>query len=235
MDLDQIRGITIFLKDHGALGLAVLLAAVASASPWTRRLLGAAAQYMRHRIERPVPEIPLTLRRIDEKIEEALRVLLLRHDADRAYVCEYDEYDPRIKPLPWVYHTCTFEVVCDGRRVNAVKHECVRQPLSISRRWLEVMATAGEMALDDIAALQAEDPELFRILQGQNISGIVHFGLHDFHGLPIGFLGLDYCNGRPVKIRRVEDKRSFQFEALKIAGLLTFKKNGSLEKLAGKL
>lgn len=185
--------------------------------------------------KQPCPDVDLTVRKINILVTQALHCLLNRYNACRAYVFEFEGMDDRIRPLPWLYCSCTYEVCNQTRMINCEQPNLQRIPLAAIRYWATMLGTTGAVCLHDIDEIKEKDPQSFEILADQKIQSVYCVMLADFRGLAIGFAGLDFCDGQESCLKRTEDMLDLQFEAVKIAGLLTLKRNGTLEQLAGKL
>jgi len=89
--------------------------------------------------------------------------------------------------------------------------------------------------LHDITEIEKADLESYKILKDQQIRSCYCVVLIDLHGIPFGFVGLDYCSGQESCVRTEDDMQRLKFEAVKIAGAMLLKRNGNLEKSAGKI
>jgi hypothetical protein len=191
--------------------------------------------HWKERCRKPSPDVNITVARIDAIITQALRSVLSRYHADRAYVFEYSGYDERIRPLPWLYSSCTYEVCNPSRYVTCEKERLQQIPLAAVKYWTMLLGTAGSIYIHDIAEIKEQDVVAYKILTDQQIQSVYCVSLLDFRGLPIGYAGLDYCHGSESCMKCTQDMLDFQYEAVKIAGLLALKRNGTLEQLAGTL
>jgi hypothetical protein len=191
--------------------------------------------HWKERCRKPSPDVNITVARIDAIITQALRSVLSRYHADRAYVFEYSGYDERIRPLPWLYSSCTYEVCNPSRYVTCEKERLQQIPLAAVKYWTMLLGTAGSICIHDIAEIKEQDVVAYKILTDQQIQSVYCVSLLDFRGLPIGYAGLDYCHGSESCMKRTQNMLDFQYEAVKIAGLLALKRNGTLEQLAGTL
>jgi len=187
------------------------------------------------KFRRPVKGVDMTIHCINRCINAVLQSLLMRFDADRIYVFEFEDKDDRIKPLPWMYCSCTYEVCQSGRGVRCEAGSLQRIPLEAIPYWKRELGTVGEICLHSVDDIKEEDVESWKILARQSISSVYCFCLHDFLGQPIGFMGMDYCDGRESKLIEQIELKSFAMDTVKIAGLLAMKKNGTLQQLAGTL
>ncbi|MFP4448493.1 MAG: hypothetical protein ACLFPH_07135 [Bacteroidales bacterium] len=176
----------------------------------------------------------LTERKIDCVINMALGNLLQKYDACRAYVFEYHNYDRRLKPIPFLYASNTYEVVTTRRNVTSEKDNLQNIPINCVDWWIKRLAEDRKVFFDDIDKIKEKDMEAYKILKDQQISSIICVSLLDFRSIPIGFVGLDYCSESDCRIAQ-EDTKVIELEAVKIAGLLAMKRNGTLEQLAGTL
>ena len=226
--IDVIAGL---LERYGLAGAATVLAILALLFP--DRVRAIATEFKSFR--RPVKDVDLTVRRINQCITTVLQSLLQKYDADRCYVFEFEDYDERVKPLPWLYCSCTYEVCHKSRGVNCEAATLQKLPLAAIPYWQRELGTVGEICLHSVDDLKSEDLESWKILARQQISSVYCFSLFDFRGVPIGFLGLDYCDGHESMLTAPCELKSFTMEVAKIAGLLAMKKNGSLQHLAGTL
>lgn len=177
----------------------------------------------------------ITGERIDDAINLILAGLMHRFNACRAYVFQYHEYDIRLTPVPYIYLSNTHELTNSTRAVTSEKDKLQNIPISAIPVWVRRLAEDGSICLDDINQIKEEDLEAFKTLENQQISSVYCVSLLDFRGQPIGFAGLDYCKNLKSWIVSDKDKERLMMECIKIAGLLTLQRNGTLEQLAGTL
>ena len=184
---------------------------------------------------RPVKESSHTYDSIDVVIIQTLDALLARTGACRAWVFEFDGYDDRLKPLPFVTQSCTYERLAPGRRVKSEKANLQNMPLSVYPEWCRRLAEDMEISLEKIDHIKDADMELWKALAGQKIQSLYGVLLVDFRNNPVGVVGVDFSDGVMSTLKRKEDKNKFFMMAVAIAGLLTHRRNGSLQKMAGEL
>ncbi len=184
---------------------------------------------------RPVKESTHTYSSIDVVIIQTLDALLARTGACRAWVFEFDGYDDRLKPLPFVTQSCTYERLAPGRSVKSEKDGLQNMPLAAYPGWCRRLAEDMEIALEKIDHIKDEDVETWKALAGQKISSLYAVFLTDYRGVPLGVVGVDFTDGVMSTLKRKEDKNKFFMMAVAIAGLLTHRRNGSLQKMAGEL
>jgi hypothetical protein len=234
---------TELLIRHGLLGLVLVLFMVIVALGKAEPLFCAIKVWMAQRKrpkrrkddERPCKDIDITVRRINALIIQGLQALLVRYNACRCYVFEFEDYDHRIKPLPWLYATCTYEVCNHSRRVTCEQDNLQRIPLAAIKYWNLMLGTTGAICLHHIDEIKESDLESWKILAAQQIQSVYCVLLLDFRGTPLGFAGLDYNCDAESCISKIEEMEDLKYESIKIAGLLALKRNGTLEQLAGKL
>ena len=195
----------------------------------------AAQQKRRKEDDQPCPEIDLTVRKINALVTQGLQSILFRYNACRAFVFEFEEYDSRIKPLPWLYASCIYEVCNHSRKVDCEQSNLQRIPLAAIKYWNIMLGSTGAICLHDIDEIKDQDLESWKILSAQQIRSVYCVVLLDFRGTPLGFAGLDYNCGSPSNISKIEEMETLKYESIKIAGLLALKRNGTLEQLAGKI
>jgi hypothetical protein len=184
---------------------------------------------------KPVQGVDMTIRQISNCVHASMEALLYKYDADRCYVFEYARYHANIKPLPWQECSCTYEICNKTRNVPCEKDTLQELPLDAIPYWRDRLGKDGQISLHDVDTLKEEDLESWKILTRQQISSVYCVSISNFRGLPLGFVGLDYCNGRKSVLKSQKDMHIFLIEAVKIGGLLTMKRNGTLEQLAGTL
>lgn len=238
MDISQVHNLLqIFVNHGGHYGLSAIAAAVlwryrATASRLCRRFVRA---WLEADSDKPVKEIDISYKSIDVVVNSTLDTLLARSGACRAWVFEFDGFDERIRPLPFVTQSCTYERIAPGRSINREKDNLQNMPLSIYPEWSRRLAQDLEISLDSIDKIKDADLELWKALAAQKIQGLYGILLIDYRGVPVGIVGVDYSDGVIQTLKRKEDRNKFFLEAVKIAGLLAYKRNGSLVKLAGYL
>lgn len=182
----------------------------------------------------PSPDISITLREIDKRVNLALNTILYRFDACRAWIFEFTTPDERMGPFPFREQDCTYERVNIYRNVKSQKDSLQRMSLAAYPEWTRRLATDMEISLADIAEIKETDVELFKSLESQQIRSMFGILLLDFRGVPFGVLGMDFCGpGIVPRMKRVSDQQAFMLLAIKTAGLLTIKHNGTLAQLAG--
>jgi hypothetical protein len=220
-----------FIESHGITGGLLVFAILMLLFPDRARVIMSEIKTLR----RPVKDVDLTIRRINQCINIVLAELLKKYDADRAYVFEFETYDERVKPLPWLYCSCTYEACQEGRGVNCEAGTLQRVPMDAIPYWKVQLGTFRKICLHSVDEIKATDVESWKILVRQQISSVYCVSLLDFRGLPIGFLGLDYCNGHKSMLTNDCDFSDFAMDVAMVGGLLAMKRNGSLKKLAGTL
>ena len=238
MDFTSILHLLQIFKDYGGhyglLALAVLL--IWKYRPAICRLF---RRFVRKWLgidnRRPVKDVDINYTTIDVVIIQSLDALLARSGACRAWVFEFSGFDDRIRPLPFVTQSCTYERIAPGRDIRHERDNLQNMPLFIYPEWTRRLAQDLEISLDSIDKIKDADLELWKSLAAQKIQGLYGILLLDYRGVPVGVVGVDYSNGVTQTLKRKEDRNKFFLEAVKIAGLLAYKRNGSLVKLAGYL
>ncbi len=160
---------------------------------------------------------------LDIAIESALYSIMWKLKADRVSLYEYSEYDKRIFPIPFRCATNTVEVTNPSVSVKKQK-----QTLSLSAipLWTKKLSEEGEVHIYDVEDLRQEDTSTYEILHSKQIKSCHAISIVDFRGVPLGFVGIDYCQIN-VEISQ-QYSNILKCEALKIAGFLIIKRNGSL-------
>lgn len=168
---------------------------------------------------------------IDDKVKItvkcALHSILWKLEADRVFLFEFIEYDPRFQPIPFGYTNNTVEILNPSTTAKPQIENLQRIPLPSIPFWIEKLSEEGEVCLHDIENIRHQDPTTYEILKHQQIKSCYAVSLVDFRGCPLGFVGVDYCKDWVV----IEDWKMeiLKYEALKIAGLLVMQRNGSLK------
>ena len=183
----------------------------------------------------PSPDIAISLSEIERRVNLALDVMLYKFDACRAWVFEFTVPDARMKPWPFREQDCTYERINKYREAKSHKEVLQRMPLAAYPEWCRRLSTDMEISLLDIDEIKEADVELFKSLKSQQIRGLFAVLLLDFRGQPFGVLGLDFSERITPRLSRESDQKEFTLLAIKTAGLLTIKHNGTLVQLAGVL
>lgn len=165
--------------------------------------------------------------RVCGAIKSALYSILWKLKADRAFLFEYGEYDRRLQPIPFNYADCTAEVVSPSNSIPREKDNLQRIPLHSVPFWIQELSEKGEIHIYDVEDIRQEDTSAYEILHNQQIKSCYAISIVDFCGVPLGFVGIDYCRAH-MKLNK-KDIEVLKCEALKIAGFLIIKRNGSLE------
>lgn len=162
-------------------------------------------------------------RSLDIAIASALHSIMWKLNADRVSLYEYKEYDKNIQPIPFRCADNTVEVVNPSLSIPKQRQEI---SLSAVPLWTEKISTEGKVLIYDVENIRHKDPSTYEILRNKQSKSCYAISIVDFRGIPLGFLGVDYCQ-KPVEVSK-NYINLLKCEALKIAGFLIIKRNGSL-------
>ena len=165
---------------------------------------------------------------IDVVINRTLDLLLSRTGACRAWIFEFKGYDRRIKPLPYRAQSNTYERIAKGRDVTYESDKLQDMPLSAYPEWCRWLAEDMELILEDVNCIKDEDVEMWKTLTDQGILSMFAVLLFDYCEIPIGVVGVDFTQAGLGQLKRKDDRDWFFTKAVTLAGLLTYKNNGTL-------
>jgi hypothetical protein len=226
-------------REHGAPGLvAVAMYLAFRYGDRAKPLLNLISRLLR-KLRGPDDAMAVAMQHMEHKIDDLvysiLQTMVQKHDACRAYVFEYQGFDPRIQPMPWLYCSNTYERCSTTRPVTPQQCNLQRIPMAAIRFWTRELGTRRQICVHDVDTIKDQDLESWKILASQQISSVYCASIDDINGNPVGFVGLDYTCGTPSQIRDEHDMQSLAMEGVRIAGLLVMRSNGTKQQLAGLL
>lgn len=230
MSFSHVSGILSLIKNYGFSAILFIVVSTPFIHPKLRSwLVRNLRTYIRSWIlyEKKSDNIDHQTCRLENLISRSLLSFVVHYDACRAYLFEYHGYNPKLTPIPYKFASNTYEEVHPVRSPKKEKDKLQNIPIFTCRWWCRQLVENREISLPDITEIKESDPAAYEILKSQEIFSVYIISINDYCGKPLGFVGIDYCE----RIRKLSEAEmyAFRLEAIKLAGIITLKKNGSLE------
>lgn len=148
-----------------------------------------------------------------EQINHALDHLLHALGCDRAYVFQYHNGGENVAGIPFAKCSVTHERVRGGTEPRIIAWQNL--PVSLFASLTGPLAERREVYVHGSADCSACDSQLVKVF---GTISLYIVGLYSFDGLPLGFVGLDYCYCQ--RTLTTQEVCSLKAAAFKICGLL---------------
>jgi len=130
--------------------------------------------------------------RITPEVKSVLKELLLQTHASRAYVFEFHNGTTSLGGLPFIYMSCTYEVL--GQTASSQMHARQQMPFTL----FDSLIT--RLIQEDVATVDVRDKSdkfdliIYETIEKRGTTVLIGTKLLDEHKRVIGFLGIDYCD-----------------------------------------
>ena len=151
----------------------------------------------------------------DARINDALGHLLSRLSADRCYVVQFHNGGENVCGIPFARFSRTHERVRPGVRALMTIMQGI--PNSLFAAANLQLIRHREIAIPDVDAMGDADTVKL-VYHEQSIRAVYLVSLLSFDGVPIGYLGVDFC--RAAVDLDGEQRDSLNAAALKVCGLI---------------
>lgn len=163
---------------------------------------------------------------MDHRITGALDNLIRVFGCDRAYVTQYHNGGENICGIPFAKCSRTHERVRPGTpsQIAALQN----LPNSMFAGANLVIMRDKEIACPNVENLKESDAlGTYHSLREQGIRSFYQIGMFSFDGLPVGYLGIDYCrDDHPLDEEKMASLRAY---ALKLCGMILSEKDSDKE------
>lgn len=157
---------------------------------------------------------------VSYEIDQALFSILLRFNADRAYVFEYHNGGVSNSGIPFAKVSNTFEKTHPSKDIEPQIGKLKDLPIGMMAYWNYILIRDGGIRLSDISVLKERDLGTYMILKDQKIKSVYVVSILDFKNRPIGFIGIDFCEEE--RILTDEEYTEFSLMCVKLCGLLLY-------------
>ena len=128
---------------------------------------------------------------VNSRIKALLAQILAAMKADRVYCFSYHNGGQSIAGIDFQRMSCIHEVVSLGTRPQQPIFQNL--PITLFCLFNMKVVKRTEIRCSDIQCFADEDAAILETLKAQGVKSIFAWGLYDLSGLPIGFIGVEYC------------------------------------------
>lgn len=139
---------------------------------------------------------------VGAEIQSLLERLVLRCNADRAYVFEFHNGNLSLGGLPFLKMTNTYEALAPGIRSELHKRDSM--PFQLFQTFVDAIYTREHLIMDTEQRTEEYSALVYEILEERNIKFTIRRRITDLNGKVIGYVGLDYCKGSEEERGRAE-------------------------------
>ena len=165
-----------------------------------------------------------TLRnQISSAVEAVIERTLLRTRASRVYVFEFHNGSTSMGGLPFLKMTNTYEALGEGAKSE--RHKRAAMPMQLYSSFVDAIYNKEYLVINTNNRTDEYSKLVYETLAERDISTIVCAKLMDINRRVIGYLGIDYCNEKPVEESIIQESvRIAQDVAVELGALLSVNK-----------
>ena len=141
---------------------------------------------------KPHAETIETRLKITPEVKSVLKELLLQTHACRAFVFEFHNGTTSLGGLPFIYMSCTYEVL--SQTASSQLHARQRMPFTLFDSIVTQLVQRDVISVDCRDKSELYDPIIYNTMKKRNTSLLICSKLFDEHKRVIGFVGIDYCD-----------------------------------------
>jgi len=150
------------------------------------------------------------------KINDGLDHIRKQLGADRAYIFEFHNGAANSSGVPFLKLSNTYERCALGVSPQILYLQNL--PIGVGYMFIRCLTLNEDIYLPDIEMLADRDPSTYMLLSNQGIKSLYAVGVFDFEGVPVGFVGVDFCSARRELSR--DEANQLRGAAIKMCGLL---------------
>lgn len=141
---------------------------------------------------------------IDEAVNGIVERAVLRLNACRVYVFEFGNGTDTIGGLPFRYMNCTYEALNQGARSEVDRRQ--HMSLSLLSKFIKKLIDDDYIVMDINNKTEDYSSYIWGIIEERKILKTIRIKIVDKKRNVIGYLGVDYCDGREMPDNETLDK-----------------------------
>jgi hypothetical protein len=155
---------------------------------------------------------------IDGSINTALERVLMRTNADRAFIFEFHNGGANLAGLPFLKMSNTYEVVSVG--VTPKRYSCEQMSLSMYSNLIGQIISNRYIVIDTSTKDERLQSICYETLLAQKIRSCILVRITDIKGKVLGYCGVDFI-GKDKQVDESSDIKIIEELAIEVGALLT--------------
>lgn len=172
-----------------------------------------------HNISANLKEQSVADKYISRKLEDLKEIL----GADRVQIYDFHNGIHYANGRSALRITCTYEAC--RYSIESYQNQLASLPISCLPNFISDLLEDGEFECDDIEKIKMSHPATYSFKKRMQITSFYDIVFHNDRGEIIGFLAIQFCDGKPLNIDKEEIAKTIGYIEAELVSLLSKQEN----------